>query len=213
MPNYDVVIIGGGIAGLSLAYFLSPHRSVAVLEREEALGYHSTGRSAAEFVLRYNAPEICKLATISRAFFDRPPEGFSEVPLLRQRGGVMIAGAGKLDRFEKLLAEEREFTPEIQRLTKDEALACVPIRSSSPTMSQPPSTTRISGTSKSRTCSRATSRAPAATAATSSSAMKSVPLGIMDRAGCWARRPVRSGPRSSSTRPVPGRTRLPGSSA
>ncbi|RVL17685.1 FAD-dependent oxidoreductase, partial [Sinorhizobium meliloti] len=127
MPNYDVVIIGGGIAGLSLAYFLSPHRSVAVLEREEALGYHSTGRSAAEFVLRYNAPEICKLATISRAFFDRPPEGFSEVPLLRQRGGVMIAGAGKLDRFEKLLAEEREFTPEIQRLTKDEALACVPI--------------------------------------------------------------------------------------
>ncbi len=127
MPNYDVVIIGGGIAGLSLAYFLSPHRSVAVLEREEALGYHSTGRSAAEFVLRYNAPEICKLATISRAFFDRPPEGFSDVPLLRQRGGVMIAGAGKLDRFEKLLAEEREFTPEIQRLTKDEALACVPI--------------------------------------------------------------------------------------
>ena len=71
MPNYDVVIIGGGIAGLSLAYFLSPHRSVAVLEREEALGYHSTGRSAAEFVLRYNAPEICKLARISKAFFDR----------------------------------------------------------------------------------------------------------------------------------------------
>ncbi|GCA50571.1 hydrogen cyanide synthase subunit HcnC precursor [Sinorhizobium sp. KGO-5] len=127
MPDYDVVIIGGGIAGLSLAYFLSPHRSVAVLEREEALGYHSTGRSAAEFVLRYNAPEICKLATISKAFFDRPPEGFSDVPLLRQRGGVMIAGAGKLDRFEKLLAEEREFTPEIERLTKDEALARVPI--------------------------------------------------------------------------------------
>lgn len=127
MANYDVVIIGGGIAGLSLAYFLSPHRSVAILEREEALGYHSTGRSAAEFVLRYNAPEICKLATISKAFFDRPPEGFSDVPLLRQRGGVMIAGAGKLDRFEKLLAEEREFTPEIERLTKDEALARVPI--------------------------------------------------------------------------------------
>ncbi|WP_027997732.1 NAD(P)/FAD-dependent oxidoreductase [Sinorhizobium arboris] len=127
MRHYDVVIIGGGIAGLSLAYFLSPHRSVAVLEREEALGYHSTGRSAAEFVLRYNAPEICALATISKDFFDRPPEGFSDVALLRRRGGVMIAGAGKLARFEKLLAEEREFTPEIERLTRDEALARVPI--------------------------------------------------------------------------------------
>lgn len=127
MRNYDIVIIGGGIAGLSLAYFLSPHRSVAVLEREEAIGYHSTGRSAAEFVLRYNAAEICQLATISKGFFDRPPEGFSDVPLLRQRGGVMIASAEKLQRFEKLLAEERAFTPEIERLTKDEAIARVPI--------------------------------------------------------------------------------------
>ncbi|MDX0542185.1 FAD-dependent oxidoreductase [Sinorhizobium medicae] len=127
MRNYDIVIIGGGIAGLSLAYFLSPHRSVAVLEREEAIGYHSTGRSAAEFVLRYNASEICALARISKAFFHRPPEGFSDVPLLRQRGGVMIASAEKLQRFEKLLAEERAFTPEIERLTKDEAIARVPI--------------------------------------------------------------------------------------
>ncbi|MDX0443785.1 FAD-dependent oxidoreductase [Sinorhizobium medicae] len=127
MRNYDIVIIGGGIAGLSLAYFLNPHRSVAVLEREEAIGYHSTGRSAAEFVLRYNASEICALARISKAFFHRPPEGFSDVPLLRQRGGVMIASAEKLQRFEKLLAEERAFTPEIERLTKDEAIARVPI--------------------------------------------------------------------------------------
>ena len=75
MQTFDVAIIGGGIAGLSLAHFLSPHRSVVVLERETALGYHSTGRSAAEFVLRYNAPEICGLAAIAKTFFDMPPEG------------------------------------------------------------------------------------------------------------------------------------------
>lgn len=68
MQDYDVAIIGGGIAGLSLAYFLAPHRSVVVIEREEGLGYHSTGRSAAEFVLRYNAPEVCALAAISKGF-------------------------------------------------------------------------------------------------------------------------------------------------
>jgi D-arginine dehydrogenase len=77
MRDYDVAIIGGGIAGLSLAYFLTPHRSVVVIEREEGLGYHSTGRSAAEFVLRYNTPEVCALASISKSFFDNPPEGFS----------------------------------------------------------------------------------------------------------------------------------------
>jgi len=48
MQVYDIAIIGGGIAGLSLAYFLGGKRSVVVLEREDSLGYHSTGRSAAE---------------------------------------------------------------------------------------------------------------------------------------------------------------------
>ncbi|WP_104665275.1 NAD(P)/FAD-dependent oxidoreductase [Ensifer adhaerens] len=127
MQDYDVAIIGGGIAGLSLAYFLAPHRSVAVIEREEGLGYHSTGRSAAEFVLRYNAPEVCALAAISKSFFDSPPEGFSEVALLKQRGGVMIAKAEKIARFEEVFAEESRANPDLRRLTIDEAIACVPI--------------------------------------------------------------------------------------
>ncbi|NUS71058.1 MAG: FAD-binding oxidoreductase [Ensifer adhaerens] len=127
MQDYDVAIIGGGIAGLSLAYFLAPHRSVVVIEREEGLGYHSTGRSAAEFVLRYNAPEVCALAAISKSFFDNPPEGFSEVALLKQRGGVMIANAEKLARFEEVFAEESCANPDLRRLTIDEAIACVPI--------------------------------------------------------------------------------------
>lgn len=127
MRDYDVAIIGGGIAGLSLAYFLTPHRSVVVIEREEGLGYHSTGRSAAEFVLRYNTPEVCALASISKSFFDNPPEGFSEVALLKQRGGVMITNAEKIDRFEEVFAEESRANAEIQRLTIDEVIARVPI--------------------------------------------------------------------------------------
>ncbi|OOG62124.1 glycerol-3-phosphate dehydrogenase [Sinorhizobium sp. A49] len=127
MREFDVAIIGGGIAGLSLAYFLAPHRSVAVIEREDGLGYHSTGRSAAEFVLRYNAPDVCKLAAISKTFFDQPPEGFSEVPLLKQRGGVMIANAEKASRLETVFAEESAANPDLKRLTVDEAIALVPV--------------------------------------------------------------------------------------
>jgi D-arginine dehydrogenase len=127
MQTYDVAIIGGGIAGLSLAYFLSPHRSVVVLERETALGYHSTGRSAAEFVLRYNAPEVCALAAIAKDFFDSPPEGFSDIPLLKQRGGVMIATAEKASRLEEVFRSELAFTPELEPLNEEELLARVPI--------------------------------------------------------------------------------------
>jgi D-arginine dehydrogenase len=125
MQTYDIAIIGGGIAGLSLAYFLSGQRSVAVLEREDHIGYHATGRSAAEFVLRYNSPEVCKLAAISKSFFDTPPEGFTEVPLLKRRGGIMIADRDKTERLHAHFAQEVRHAP-LRMLTPDEALILVP---------------------------------------------------------------------------------------
>ncbi|MGD9476903.1 NAD(P)/FAD-dependent oxidoreductase [Shinella sp. G-2] len=95
MQTFDIAIIGGGIAGISLAYFLSAHRSVVVLEREGALGYHSTGRSAAEFTLRDNAPQVNALARASHAFLSTPPEGFADVPLLIARGSILFGAEGK----------------------------------------------------------------------------------------------------------------------
>ena len=47
MDRFDVVIVGAGMAGASLAWHLAPHRRVLLLEREAQPGYHSTGRSAA----------------------------------------------------------------------------------------------------------------------------------------------------------------------
>ena len=44
MEEFDVVIVGGGMAGASLAWSLAPQRRVLVLERESQPGYHSTGR-------------------------------------------------------------------------------------------------------------------------------------------------------------------------
>ena len=108
MQTFDIAIIGGGIAGISLAYFLSPHRSVVVLEREDALGYHSTGRSAAEFTLRDNAPMINALARASHAFLMSPPEGFADVPLLIERGSIILGTQDKAalvrERFEQAKA-------------------------------------------------------------------------------------------------------------
>lgn len=65
MKRFDVAIIGGGIAGASLAAEVAPHASVVILEGEEVAGYHSTGRSAAFWSETYGGPGIQPLTTAS----------------------------------------------------------------------------------------------------------------------------------------------------
>ena len=49
--TYDIVVIGGGIAGVSVTYELTmAGRKVLLVERESQLAYHTTGRSAALFL-------------------------------------------------------------------------------------------------------------------------------------------------------------------
>ena len=62
----DFVVVGGGIAGASVACFLAPHARVVVLEREAQPGYHSTGRSAALFLESYGTPQVRALTRASR---------------------------------------------------------------------------------------------------------------------------------------------------
>jgi D-arginine dehydrogenase len=123
----DVVVIGGGIAGISLAYFLSPHRSVTVLERESALGYHSSGRSAAEFAFRFHSAIVGKLARVSYPFLTNPPAGFTETELLKRRGNLLIADAEKAERLAQVFAEESATGPGLVRLTIEQAIERAPI--------------------------------------------------------------------------------------
>ncbi|WP_147125888.1 NAD(P)/FAD-dependent oxidoreductase [Shimia ponticola] len=62
----DALIIGGGIAGVSLGARLAPHMGVHLLEAEEALGYHASGRSAALFEETYGKPSTTALNRASR---------------------------------------------------------------------------------------------------------------------------------------------------
>ena len=89
--TYDVAIIGAGMAGASLAYFAAPHCRVILLEAEDAPGYHTTGRSAAFWVASYGGPGVVPLTLGSKPFFDAPPVGFTEAPLLTRRGGLHLA--------------------------------------------------------------------------------------------------------------------------
>ncbi|GAA3890214.1 FAD-dependent catabolic D-arginine dehydrogenase DauA [Sphingomonas limnosediminicola] len=85
MPHTsDIIVIGGGIAGLSAAAELSRDASVMVLEAEEQIGFHSSGRSATMVHYALGDRLVRALTLASRAFFESPPDGFSEIPLGRR---------------------------------------------------------------------------------------------------------------------------------
>lgn len=90
--TYEVVIVGGGIAGASLAYFLADGGlgDVLVLEREENLAVHSTGRSAATLCVIDPVPTLQEILVASAPFLRSPPPGFSENPVLRLTGAITV---------------------------------------------------------------------------------------------------------------------------
>jgi D-arginine dehydrogenase len=123
---HDIAIIGGGIAGASLAHFISGARSVLMLEREAFHGYHASGRSAAEFTRRFHAPEVGKLAAASAAFLMNAPQGFSDIPLLVPRGNLLVADAEKAAHLQDVFKREAASGGEILMQSMAEALARVP---------------------------------------------------------------------------------------
>lgn len=110
MPQHcDVIIIGGGIAGASLAYFLADERQVVLLERESHVGYHTTGRSAAVYTPDHGAPLVRQLSHASYAMLSDPPAGFTGQPLLSRRGQLLIAnqeGEERLRTYARNVAEQ-----------------------------------------------------------------------------------------------------------
>jgi D-arginine dehydrogenase len=91
MTDFDFLVVGSGIAGASAAAMLSARARVAVIERESAHGYHTTGRSAALFSPLYGNAAFRALTVASRDFLLAPPEGFAEHPILSPRGVLYIA--------------------------------------------------------------------------------------------------------------------------
>jgi D-arginine dehydrogenase len=98
----DAIIVGAGIAGASIAYFMAPQARVVVLEREPHPGMHSTGRSAAMFMESYGSPQVRALTRASRAFFEAPPAGFAAQPILVPRGALYIASRAQAPQVDAL---------------------------------------------------------------------------------------------------------------
>jgi D-arginine dehydrogenase len=89
--RFDVLIVGGGIAGASLGAELADCSRTLIIEAESQCGYHSTGRSAAFWLESYGGPVVAQLTTASRDFLAGPPADFSEAGFLRTRGDLHLA--------------------------------------------------------------------------------------------------------------------------
>ena len=121
----DIIVIGAGIAGVSAASELASTARVIVLEREPQPGYHATGRSAAFFVVSYGNAAVRAVTAASETFYRSPPQGFTDVPLLRPRPCVFF---GRPDQREALLSLHNE-VPSLQGLTPEQVRERVPIMS------------------------------------------------------------------------------------
>jgi D-arginine dehydrogenase len=104
----DILIIGGGVAGLSAAAALSAQARVIVLEAEEQIGFHSSGRSATMLHYALGDRLVRALTLASRGFIESPPEGFSDSPLGRRMPVLVHA---REDEREALDALDAEITP------------------------------------------------------------------------------------------------------
>ncbi|WP_422060914.1 NAD(P)/FAD-dependent oxidoreductase [Sphingopyxis sp.] len=127
MPSStDVLIVGAGIAGTSLAATLAPHRSVLMIEAEDMPGYHSTGRSAAFWHETYGGPAVQPLSTASFGMLLDPPADFSERSFLSPRAALNL---GRRDEAAAVDAFTAEFAAKglgIQRVSGAEVERIVP---------------------------------------------------------------------------------------
>jgi D-arginine dehydrogenase len=111
----DILIIGGGVAGLSAAADLSEKASVTVLESEDQIGFHSSGRSATMMHYALGDRLVRELTLASRAFFEAPPPGFTEVPLGRRMAVLVHAREDERAELDALQAEIAPFA-DLERL-------------------------------------------------------------------------------------------------
>lgn len=107
----DFIVIGGGIAGASVAWRLAACGRVVLLEAESQPGYHATGRSAAMYDQAYGNATIRALTAASRQFLEAGGLPGVERPLLTPRGVMYVATPEQEPRLRRFHADIHALAP------------------------------------------------------------------------------------------------------
>ena len=122
MSIADILIIGGGMAGVSAGAMLAGDRDIQLIEAEDQLGYHSTGRSAAMYIPNYGPPVVRAMTRLSGPDF-RDHDHITDIPLLSPRGEMITAREDELDLLDDLISSAEG----VERISVKDALEIVPI--------------------------------------------------------------------------------------
>src|SRR5436305_6423877 len=97
MRTADVVIIGGGIVGASVAYHLvaAGCRNVLILERETSQGKGSTGKSMGSANAQFSTPVNIKMSLYSIPFYAAFDEHLGYPCDYRAQGYLILATSPK----------------------------------------------------------------------------------------------------------------------
>lgn len=106
MTTCDILIVGGGMAGFSIAAGLAGRARVMLIEQEEQPGYHASGRSVAFWSESYGGPAIQPLTTASGPLLAKPDPAFSERSFLGERRAVHV---GRAEHAGQAKAMQRDF--------------------------------------------------------------------------------------------------------
>ncbi len=124
----DVAVIGGGIAGASVAYWASRAGArVILVERESELAFHTTGRSAAQYLENYGDETVRRLTLASRSFLQEPPDDLVPHSLLSPRPMLEVGRESDLDLLRQKAEDGRRLVPSIQLIDGDEVRRLCPV--------------------------------------------------------------------------------------
>ena len=121
MDHFDIIIVGGGMAGASLGAEIADTARVLLIEAESLPGMHSTGRSAAIWLESYGGAGVAPLTAASKDFLERPPAEFAESGFLSPRGTIHVDETGRADAFASLPA-----SVETVAMSRSELEAAIP---------------------------------------------------------------------------------------
>ncbi len=122
--QYEIIIIGAGIAGVAAGAYMAENARVLILEMEDQPGYHATGRSAAFFTTTYGNELSRKIGRIVAPFFQNPPDELTDVALLHPRNSIFV---GREDQVDKLNHVAEQLGTDVTPITGSEICEHVPI--------------------------------------------------------------------------------------
>jgi sarcosine oxidase subunit beta len=124
----EVLIVGGGVVGCSIAYHLARRgvRDVAVLE-QSAVGSGSSGKAAGGIRLQFSTPACVRMSLLSLAAFERFEAEMGVDPGFEQCGYLLVtARPDEMAVFERNVAMQRGLGVPVRAVTPVEIAAIHP---------------------------------------------------------------------------------------